>query len=110
MAPFTSATTFLIENSSILFALPEKLKTKVQSFNFARGSEGRRSLAQRSKQGGPGVACLIANTVFSFIEKENDDDEVQEENEKESNDVCDNLENTVMSQFNLNLHILNMNK
>lgn len=107
---FTKATTFLIENPSILFTLPEKLLVEVQSFLSRRSSEGRMSLAKRSNQGGPGVECLIANTVFSFIDKEDGAAGVDEEDEgeKEANPVCGQLENTVLSQFNLNLDILNI--
>jgi len=109
---FTKSTTFLIENPAVLFTLPEKLLVEVQSFLSRRSSEGRMSLAKRSNQGGPGVECLIANTVFSFIEKDGgavagvEDEEA--DSEKEGHPVCGQLENTVMSQFNLNLDILNI--
>eukprot|EP00092_Neocalanus_flemingeri_P044691 GFUD01049644.1.p1 GENE.GFUD01049644.1~~GFUD01049644.1.p1 ORF type:complete len:358 (-),score=88.31 GFUD01049644.1:5-1078(-) len=110
----TNATTFLIENPSILFTLPEKLLAEVQSFQFRRNSEGRRSLSKRSSQGGPGVECLIANTVFSFIPMEMEEgaagEKNEEDDEKESNFVCDQLESTITSQFNLNIEIMNIKK
>lgn len=111
---FTKSTTFLIENPKLLFTLPEKLLVEVQTFLSRRSSEGRMSLAKRSNQGNPGVECLIANTVFSFIEKEDGSSVAQapkdeEEDEKESNAVCEQLESSVLSQLNLNLDILNIN-
>jgi len=134
---FTKATTFLIENPAVLFTLPEKLLVEVQSFLSRRSSEGRMSLAKRSNQGGPGVECLIANTVFSFIEKEEGNKGTQVDKKdapgmhidkehaigtqldkedgigmqmEDPNPVTDQLENTVMSQLNLNLDILNITK
>jgi len=106
----TRATTFLIENPCVLFTLPEKLLIEVQTFLSRRSSEGRMSLAKRSNQGGPGVECLIANTVFSFIEKDNPEGIVDEKDvdEKIPTPVSGQLENTVVSQFNLNLDILNI--
>eukprot|EP00092_Neocalanus_flemingeri_P044684 GFUD01049637.1.p1 GENE.GFUD01049637.1~~GFUD01049637.1.p1 ORF type:complete len:355 (-),score=103.45 GFUD01049637.1:5-1069(-) len=108
----TNATTFLIENPSILFTLPEKLLAEVQSFQCRRNREGRRSLAKRSSQGGPGVECLIANTVFSFIPMEEGaaGEQNEKDDDKESNFVCDQLESTVTSQFNLNIEIMNIKK
>ena len=112
LAALTMATTFLIENAPLIFCIPEKLEDEVQTLNFARRSEGRRSLALRSKEGGPGVACLVANTVFSFVEKDDGDDDAKEQegNVKESITVCDNLETTVISQLNLNVQIINIVK
>ena len=110
MATFTSATTFLIENAPRLFNIPDRLEDEVQLFAFARGGESRRSLAFKSKEGGPGVACLVANTVFSFVEKPDVDEDGEEEDTDDYVTVCDNLEGTVNSQLDLNLNILNIVK
>ena len=59
-----------------------------------RSSDGRLSLAKRSNLGQPGVECLIANTVFSFVDKE------------EPRVVKTQVENTVASQLNISLDIL----
>lgn len=61
-----------------------------------RSSEGRVSLAKRSNLGQPGVECLIANTVFSFVDKE----------EAQGGSVKSQVENTVVSQLNISLDIL----
>ena len=60
-----------------------------------RSSDGRLSLAKRSNLGQPGVECLIANTVFSFVDKEEPRDNVKTQ-----------VENTVVSQLNISLDIL----
>jgi len=70
----TSVTTFLITQPNILFSVPDTLRVEVQTFLSRRSSEGRMNLAKRSEQGLPGVECLIANTVFSFIERDPDPD------------------------------------
>jgi len=109
MKLFTAATAFMIENAPILFAIPEKLEKEVQCFNFARGSESRRSLALKSKEA-PGVASLVANTVFTFIRNDVDDDHKANGNKHdvmENVNVCDNTENTVMTLMDGNLNILN---
>jgi len=46
--------------------------------------------------GQPGVECLIANTVFSFVDKE----------EAQGGSVKSQVENTVVSQLNISLDIL----
>ena len=56
------------------------------------------------------MACLVSNIVFSIIEKEDDDDKEQEENVNESITFCDNLQNTAISQLNLNVQIMNIEK
>ena len=61
---------------------------------LCRSSDGRLSLAKRSNLGQPGVECLIANTVFSFVDKE------------EPRVVKTQVENTVASQLNISLDIL----
>jgi len=78
-------------------------------FLINRSSEGRVNLARRSNQG-PGVDCLIANTVFSFIDKEQTDntEEVDEKIEANSGKVVSQLENTVVSQLNLSIDILDI--
>lgn len=108
LSVFTKATVFLIENPAALFTLPEKLLVEVQSFLSRRCSEGRMSLAKRSNQGSPGVDCLIANTVFSFIEKEDEAEPVDEEEKEKATPMSGQLENSMISQFNLNLDILNI--
>ena len=68
------------------------------------------NLARRSNQG-PGVECLIASTVFSFVDKE---DPVPEHNnpDKQSKDdsagIVSQLESTVVSQLNLSIDILDI--
>ena len=68
------------------------------------------NLARRSNQG-PGVECLIASTVFSFVDKE---DPVPEYNnpDKQSKDdsvgIVSQLESTVVSQLNLSIDILDI--
>jgi len=106
---FTKATTFLIENPITLFTIPEKLLLEIQTFLSRRSSEGRVNLARRSNQG-PGVDCLIANTVFSFIDKEQTDntEDVDEKIEANSGKVVSQLENTVVSQLNLSIDILDI--
>ena len=66
LAAFTMATTFLIENAPLIFCIPEKLEDEVQR-------KRRRNEALISKK--RGVACLVSNIVFSFIDKVNDDDD-----------------------------------
>lgn len=92
------ATTFMIENPTKLFRLPDScsLITEVQKFISRRSSEGRVSLAKRSNLAQPGVECLIANTVFSFVDKE----------EAQGGSVKSQVENTVVSQLNISLDIL----
>ena len=53
---------------------------------------------------------MIANTVFSFIDKEQAEDaEVEEKNEgNNSGKVVSQLENTVVSQLNLSIDILDI--
>ena len=63
---------------------------------LCRSSDGRLSLAKRSNLGQPGVECLIANTVFSFVDKE----------EPPRDNVKTQVENTVVSQLNISLDIL----
>jgi len=65
---------------------------------MSRSSDGRLSLAKRSNLGQPGVECLIANTVFSFVDKEEPKDNVKTQ-----------VENTVVSQLNISLDILEIN-
>jgi len=117
MKIFTASTSFMIENAPILFTIPEKLEKKVQNFNFARGSEGRRSLALRSKEGVPGVASLVANTVFTFIRNDDDGDNDNDnkanghkQDAKENVPVCDSTESTAMTLIDVNLNILNTAK
>ena len=62
---------------------------------LCRSSDGRLSLAKRSNLGQPGVECLIANTVFSFVDKEEPTQVVKTQ-----------VENTVVSQLNISLDIL----
>ena len=69
-------------------------------FVIHRSSEGRLNLARRSNQG-PGVECLIANTVFSFVDKED------VAGDKDGS-VSGQLENTVVSQLNLSIDILDI--
>ena len=60
---------------------------------LSRSSDGRLSLAKRSNLGQPGVECLIANTVFSFVDKEEPRDNVKtqvENTEKKWADVVNN--------------------
>jgi len=107
---FTKATTFMIENPIKLFMMPEKLLLEIQAFLSRRSSEGRLNLARRSNQG-PGVECLIASTVFSFVDKE---ETVPEHNnpDKQSKDdsagIVSQLESTVVSQLNLSIDILDI--
>lgn len=91
------ATTFMIENPIQLFRLPNSstLLTEVQKFISRRSSDGRLSLAKRSNLGPPGVECLIANTVFSFVDKEEAHDTVKNQ-----------VESTVVSQLNISMDIL----
>ena len=51
---------------------------------------------------------MIANTVFSFIDKEQTEDtEIEEKNQgNNSGKVVSQLENTVVSQLNLSIDIL----
>ena len=70
------------------------------------------SLARRSHQG-PGVEVLIANTVFSFVDKhepkENKKGETgSNEETRERESVVGKLENTVVSQLNLSIDILDI--
>ena len=54
---------------------------------------------------------MIANTVFSFIDKEqtdNKEDVVDEKIEANSGKVVSQLENTVVSQLNLSIDILDI--
>jgi len=92
------ATTFMIENPIELFRLSDNcsLFKEVQKFISRRSSDGRLSLAKRSKLGQPGVECLIANTVFSFVDKGAHDEDT----------VKNQVENTVVSQLNISLDIL----
>ena len=53
---------------------------------------------------------MIANTVFSFIDKEQTDntEDVDEKIEANSGKVVSQLENTVVSQLNLSIDILDI--
>ena len=71
------------------------------------------SLARRSHQG-PGVEVLIANTVFSFVDKHEPKENKKEgetgsnEETRERESVVGKLENTVVSQLNLSIDILDI--
>ena len=52
-------------------------------------------MAKRTNLGQPGVECLIANTVFSFVDKEDTHDSVKNQ-----------VESTVVSQLNISMDIL----
>ena len=72
------------------------------------------SLARRSHQG-PGVEVLIANTVFSFVDKHEPKESKKEgetgskeETQERENSVVGKLENTVVSQLNLSIDILDI--
>ena len=72
------------------------------------------SLARRSHQG-PGVEVLIANTVFSFVDKQEPKENKKEgetgnneEPREKENSVVGKLENTVVSQLNLSIDILDI--
>ena len=98
----------MIDNPMKLFMMPDKLLIEIQSWLSRRSSEGRLNLARRSHQG-PGVECLIASTVFSFVDKE---EEPKKETEKEDQvkdaSVVSQLESTVVSQLNLSIDILDI--
>jgi len=106
---FTKATTFMIENPIKLFTVPEKLLLEIQTFLSRRSSEGRLNLARRSNQG-PGVECLIANTVFSFVDKEQPQaqDAAADTDPDKEGGVVGQLETTVVSQLNLSIDILDI--
>lgn len=84
-------------------------RSNVVIFYNCRSSEGRLNLARRSNQG-PGVECLIANTVFSFVDKEQpqaQDAKADTDTDKEGG-VVGQLETTVVSQLNLSIDILDI--
>ena len=50
------------------------------------------------------MECLIANTVFSFVDK----DPVSDDKDDKDASVSGQLENTVVSQLNLSIDILDI--
>jgi len=92
---FTKVTTHFIDHHKVIFDTPAILDKEIQSLNFSRGTEARRSLALQSKKR-PGVICLVANTVLGFGENDESDGIERHENTKsESNDTRDNLTMTL---------------
>ena len=54
------------------------------------------------------MEVLIANTVFSFVDKQEEPEKESGANRERENSVVGKLENTVVSQLNLSIDILDI--